>query len=287
MVVLSINPANQEIHMNGNTLRRIVAISLAGASAFVAVPASAQQSQNVAWCLNKDHVVAPDLAIGGCTALLKTGGAPAAIVAETYRLRASAYLEKKEYDRAVTDISEAIRVAPKELISLAERGRVLAIKGDYDRAIADFDQVIRQSPQDAYALNNRGWAYSQKGDYTHAIADYDRALGIDPNHALARNNREAAYQAAGRTTGAAPQARRASEDGTTIETAIVISAKTESQGMAAETNWIKRNLPGWKLSTQSLVSGEDDRQYDLFNLNGPNGAKKSIYFDITAFFGKS
>jgi hypothetical protein len=75
-------------------------------------------------------------------------------------------------------------------------------------------------------------------------------------------------------------------DGSSIEQAIVITASSETQGIAAEREWVARNLPGWKMAGQALLHRPNGRSYDRLNLTGPNRAKKSIYFDITAFFGK-
>jgi tetratricopeptide (TPR) repeat protein len=51
----------------------------------------------------------------------------------------------------------------------------LQLKGEYDRAIEDFDQVIRLNPDYLWAYLKRAAAYNAKGDYDRAIRDYDRA----------------------------------------------------------------------------------------------------------------
>jgi tetratricopeptide (TPR) repeat protein len=63
-------------------------------------------------------------------------------------------------------------------------------KKDYDRAIADHTQAIRINPNHANAYNNRGWAYYLKTEYPRARADWNRALQLDPNNAAARKNLE-------------------------------------------------------------------------------------------------
>ena len=50
---------------------------------------------------------------------------------------------------------------------------------DYDRAIADFDQAIRLDAKNANAFYNRGIAYHEKHDYDRAIADFDQAIKLD------------------------------------------------------------------------------------------------------------
>ena len=52
------------------------------------------------------------------------------------------------------------------------------VKGDYDLAIADYTQAIRLEPNFTAAYTNRGDAYVHKGDYDRAITDYESALQI-------------------------------------------------------------------------------------------------------------
>ena len=78
------------------------------------------------------------------------------------------------------------------------RGDAYQWKDDYDRAIADYTQAIRLNPDDAYAYYSRGKAYHWKDDYDRAIADYEQALRIDPGHTRAKNNLENARKARGR-----------------------------------------------------------------------------------------
>ena len=74
-------------------------------------------------------------------------------------------------------------------------------------------------------------------------------------------------------------------DGSTIEKAVVIKgAKDEEAGVAAEYAWLRQKYPGYKLSKQSL-RGSGDRHYDLIEIDTREG-HKTIYFDITDFFGK-
>ena len=65
-------------------------------------------------------------------------------------------------------------------LGISQPGRAYAKKGDYDKAIADYTEAIRLDPKNAEAYCNRGHAYEEKGDYDKAIADCTEAIRLDP-----------------------------------------------------------------------------------------------------------
>src|SRR5499433_959652 len=87
----------------------------------------------------------------------------------------------RDFDAAITDYSEAIRLDPKYALAFHNRGAAYANKGDRDRAIADYDEAIRLDPQYALAFCNRGRAKRAKGDETGAGADINRANQLSPS----------------------------------------------------------------------------------------------------------
>src|SRR5271166_5368995 len=107
--------------------------------------------------------------------------------------RGVTYSKRGEYDRAIADYDEAIRLNPNLALAFTNRGFAYYKKGEYDRAIADYNEAIRLNPNLAVAFNNRGLGYGNKGEYDRAIADYNEAIRLNPNHALAFNNRGLAY----------------------------------------------------------------------------------------------
>ena len=71
--------------------------------------------------------------------------------------------------------TEAIRLDPLKPEFFYNRGLAYVDNGQYDRAIADYNEAVRLRPE-AKFLSSRGDSYNYKGDYDRAIADYDRAL---------------------------------------------------------------------------------------------------------------
>jgi len=65
-------------------------------------------------------------------------------------------------------------------------GNVYGKKGDYDSAIADYSQAIKINPNYADAYYNRGLAYDDKGDNVKAEADFEEVLRLNPNDTQAR-----------------------------------------------------------------------------------------------------
>ncbi len=75
-------------------------------------------------------------------------------------------------------------------------------------------------------------------------------------------------------------------DGTSIENAVFIkNAKSEFEGVKAESEWIARVHPGWKKGMQALLVVKG-RPYDRIEYTTSKGEIRIIYFDIADFFGK-
>jgi len=101
---------------------------------------------------------------------------------------------RKDYDKAIADYTQAIRIDPKFATAYSNRGSAHGMKGEYDKAIADYSKAIELNPGIMYLYLNRGSAYFDKGDYDMAMADYNLQLRIDPNLAYAYTGRGNVYQ---------------------------------------------------------------------------------------------
>jgi hypothetical protein len=85
---------------------------------------------------------------------------------------------------------------------------------------------------------------------------------------------------------AATADQTAVEPGASMETAIVLEGATNTfNGIAAEHAYAQKHYPGWRWQTQGLMSN-GGRHYDVIQMIGPKGETKTIYFDITDWFGK-
>lgn len=138
---------------------------------------------------DKNDVVLLDQAPGYFTARIQAN--PYDHFAFAYRGVALRYLG--ELDKAIQDLSEAIRLSPGTAAWRNNRGLTFNNKKEYDLAIADYTEAIRLKPRWALPRNNRGRAFANKREFDQAIADYSEALRLDPNYALAFNNRGLAF----------------------------------------------------------------------------------------------
>jgi len=152
------------------------------------------QSQEWRWC-RVGAEIPPDLVIADCTTVIQSSRDTNPDLASPFRNRGIAYAAKAQYDRAIEDLDQAIRLDPKDAPAFNDRGNAYKAKAQDDRAIEDYDQAIRLDPTLARAFYNRGNAYQGKVQYDRAIEDYDQAIRLDPKYAPAFYNRGSAYAA--------------------------------------------------------------------------------------------
>jgi len=74
-------------------------------------------------------------------------------------------------------------------------------------------------------------------------------------------------------------------DGSSMAKAVIIAGAADTfAGIQAENDWIKINHPGWRKKRQSLMHS-DGKAYDYNEYTTHTRETKTIYFDITDFFG--
>lgn len=169
-------------------------------------PASAQWNEDAQKCA---EIAEADVALAHCTRALTSGQLSEAGRAVTFNNRGNAYQNKRDYDRAIQDYNEAIRLDPDSALARNNRGSAYQHKGDYERAIQDYDQSIRLDSGSALTFNNRGRAHHFRENYAQAIKDYEEAIELNPDYALAFYNRGLARFDQGLYVGSVPDFVRA------------------------------------------------------------------------------
>jgi serine/threonine-protein kinase len=94
-----------------------------------------------------------------------------------------------EFDIAITDIDEAIRLQPDNSVAFAARGFARERKQDIRQAIDDYTEALRLNPKYPRCLCLRGNAHRKLKEYREALSDYDEAVRQDPSLADALANR--------------------------------------------------------------------------------------------------
>src|ERR1700675_549527 len=114
--------------------------------------AAERRDENAMRCA--DAAMNPDPAIGACTTLIQSGHETAAALASIFLSRGTAYDEKQQYDFAIGDYSQAIRIAPdRGAEAFNARGLDYFRRGYTDLAIQDFGEAIRLNPNLAEAFS--------------------------------------------------------------------------------------------------------------------------------------
>jgi tetratricopeptide (TPR) repeat protein len=148
-----------------------------------ALPLSSARAQ--ARCGDPD----PEVSISVCSAIIQAGRTRGRDLAVAHTERGVAYVALLDYDRALHDFGEAIRIDATFAKAFANRGAVHGAKQDFDRAIDDFTRALKLEPRSAHAFADRAGMHRLNGQHDEAIRDYTEAIRINPAFAEAILNR--------------------------------------------------------------------------------------------------
>lgn len=109
------------------------------------------------------------------------------------------YYKQGKYEEAVKSYTEFLRLNPKDVKSLYNRGRAYQELGQTDKALEDFNQVIKEDPNNTNAyLSLANDYYYRLKDFDNAIFYADRVLKIDAQNEVAFTLKGKAYQKLGK-----------------------------------------------------------------------------------------
>lgn len=91
------------------------------------------------------------------------------------------YDKQGNYNYAVAEYSNAIKINPKHTEAYISRGSLYETKGDYKTAISDFSKAIDIKPNNAISYYRRGKAYKNISDKDKAKTDLLKAKELDPS----------------------------------------------------------------------------------------------------------
>jgi hypothetical protein len=141
-------------------------------------PAEAQTDQQISRCNGQDNAT-PELAISSCTAMIQSGEYAGNELAIVFNNRGVAYFKNGQFETAIQDLDQAIRLRPNFFNVLTSRGFAYLKMKNYGAAITDFDAALEAHPESALALYGRGLAKRGKGDAAASAADIAAAQRLD------------------------------------------------------------------------------------------------------------
>ncbi|MEH2285271.1 MAG: tetratricopeptide repeat protein [Nostoc sp.] len=103
-------------------------------------------------------------------------------------------LDRRDYQGASQDYTEAIKIAPKNIKAYIKRGHARHFLKDYQAAIKDYTQAIQIAPKNVDAYIKRGDAQYFIKKYQAAIDDYTKAIRLSPDSVDAYKNRGFVYE---------------------------------------------------------------------------------------------
>lgn len=114
--------------------------------------------------------------------------------------RKSPESQRHLFDTAVEDFGEVIGTGHPKLLWTAYHGRgnTYSAVGQYEAAIRDFDEAIRLMPNDSSSYYNRGNGFAALSRFELAIADYRESLRLNPHFDCAQFNLAFAYERDGK-----------------------------------------------------------------------------------------
>jgi tetratricopeptide (TPR) repeat protein len=155
----------------------VLALLLALSSALPLQGAFAQPADLAVICTGRAQATA-DEKIRACSSLIDAPDGDSERRAVLYTSRGAAWRQKGDFDHALADQDEAIRLQPDSALLYFNRAITWRSKEDANRTIADFGEAIRRAPGFALAYRSRGDQLYAKADYTGAIRDYDTAISL-------------------------------------------------------------------------------------------------------------
>src|SRR5262245_12033761 len=139
---------------------RVAANFVAAVLALLVTPALAASTKDTADC---EQMTNPSLKISACTRILQSGPANDAKTA-AYHHRGMGLLLKQDFDRAIVEFNEALKIDPAYKRSLNSRGNAWKGKGETDLALADYNAAIKLDPNFSFPYNGRAGVWYARGE---------------------------------------------------------------------------------------------------------------------------
>jgi tetratricopeptide (TPR) repeat protein len=134
-------------------------------------------------------------AVDQLTALLARPDLETAIRVKAYEERGIAHGDNADFELAIDDFTQAIRLSPRLAELYYNRARLESDIGRYQTAIEDMDTIESVGSQFDHYHYYRGYMHYENGNFNHALADLTLATREEPKNAAVFYQRGRAYDA--------------------------------------------------------------------------------------------
>ncbi|MBR0717650.1 caspase family protein [Bradyrhizobium liaoningense] len=124
-----------------------------------------------------------------CETLLNTDRVTGKDKAVALTVRGNTFINKRDLDRAIEVLSEAVDLDPDNVITLNLRGLAHERKGQDDLAMADYNLALQKRPTYGVPYNNRGIIQVRRGALQSALDDFNLSIKYAPRFLLGYTNR--------------------------------------------------------------------------------------------------
>jgi tetratricopeptide (TPR) repeat protein len=107
-----------------------------------------------------------------------------------YQRRGYADVSEQNYQDAINEYSEALKLTPQDVRIYEQRAAVEMKINDYDKALADYSEIIKLKPNEVRYYNYRAYIYELKSDLKNSMADTEKVLKLDANNQDAKGRKQ-------------------------------------------------------------------------------------------------
>ena len=121
-----------------------------------------------------------------------------------YQRRGYADASQQQYQDAITEYGEALKLTPQDVRIYEQRAAVEMKINDYDKALADYSEIIKLKPNEVRYYNYRAYIYELKNDATNSMTDTEKVLKLDANNQDAKARKQRLEQKAAANVSVTP-----------------------------------------------------------------------------------